>query len=242
MSATFSGPILVSEWFVVTAELTNNEALPVSEVVVSASLAEAADPIIADTTRLVLDFKLPEPATPMTPSDLTEKFSFASPPAVQKLPEILPGSQVSVKFYLKASTTAQRTLNFGCEYSIEQDQKSYRCHLNDVIHLDTVEPFVVASEILSSPRQLPLETAFTDEPFLILPELKSLSGHAVKIVDSSLEVRFPVRKMFPVASQLSGCVFEKDSVGSECFTLVVHKKDLIKDQVTFQFELSLRLL
>ena len=124
MSATFSGPILVSEWFVVTAELTNNEALPVSEVVVSASLAEAADPIIADTTRLVLDFKLPEPATPMTPSDITEKFSFASPPAVQKLPEILPGSH-----FLKTLLT--KNLNFSkikklknsllrCLYFLEQ--------------------------------------------------------------------------------------------------------------------------
>jgi hypothetical protein len=99
------------------------------------------------------------------------------------------------------------------------------------VHLDTVEPFVVGSEILSSPRQQTLESAYTDEPFLILPELKSLSRHALKIVDSGLEVRFPVRKLHPVSSQLSGCCFEFDSVGNECYPLVVHKQDLIKDQV-----------
>ncbi len=187
---SFLGPILVSEWFVVTAELTNNESLPVSDVVVSATLAEASDPIIADTTRLVLDYKLPEPATPMTPTDLSEKFSFASPPVVHKMSEILSDNKASVKFYLKASTTAQRTVNFGCEYTVEQDGKPFRCVLSDTLHFETVEPFVVGSEILSVPRQLPLETAFTDEPFLILPELKSLSGHALKIVDSNLEVRF----------------------------------------------------
>ena len=104
--------------------------------------------------------------------------------------------------------------------------------MSETLHLETVEPFVVDSELLSVPRQLGLESAFTDEQFLILPELKSLSSHAIKIVDTGLEVRFPVRKLFPVSSQLSGSCMERDSVGNECYPLMVHKKDLIKDQVT----------
>ena len=63
-----TGPILVNEWFVVTVQLTNAEELPIRDIVVSASLTEASDPIISDTTRLVLDFKMPEPVTPMTPT------------------------------------------------------------------------------------------------------------------------------------------------------------------------------
>jgi hypothetical protein len=194
---------------------------------------EASDPIIADTTRLVLDFKTPEPATPMTPpTDATDKFSFASPPAVHKVPEISKSGKFSVKFFIRASTTAQRSVHFTCDYSVENSGKTFRCFLSETLHLETVEPFVVDSELLSVPRQLGLESAFTDEQFLILPELKSLSSHAIKIVDTGLEVRFPVRKLFPVSSQLSGSCMERDSVGNECYPLMVHKKDLIKDQVT----------
>ena len=222
----------MNEWFLMTAELTNHESFPANDVIIEASLTEASDPIISDTTRLVLDFKMPEPATPMTPTDMLEKFSFASPPAVKKLAAIATNESVSVKFFMKASTTAQRSVNFNVDYTVEQDGKPFRCFLSEVLHLETVEPFVVMSEILSLPRQLPMEMAFTDEPFLILPELKSLSRHALKVVDSSLEVRFPVRKLFSVPSQISGSCFERDSVGNECFTLVVHKKDLIKDLVS----------
>jgi hypothetical protein len=53
------GPILVNEWFVMTAVLTNGEQVAARDVVVTASLTDAADPIISDTTRLVLDFRLP---------------------------------------------------------------------------------------------------------------------------------------------------------------------------------------
>ena len=66
----------MNEWFVMTAELTNHESFPANDVIIEASLTEASDPIISDTTRLVLDFKMPEPATPMTPTDMLEKFSF----------------------------------------------------------------------------------------------------------------------------------------------------------------------
>jgi hypothetical protein len=116
---------------------------------------EASDPIIADTTRLVLDFKTPEPATPMTPpTDATDKFSFASPPAVHKVPEISKSGNFSVKFFIRASTTAQRSVHFSCDYSVENSGKTFRCFLSETLHLETVEPFVVDSELLSVPRQL----------------------------------------------------------------------------------------
>jgi hypothetical protein len=50
----------------------------------------------------------------MTPSDHADKFSFSSPPAVQKLPEIPGKGTASVKFYLRASTTARRSIAFRC--------------------------------------------------------------------------------------------------------------------------------
>ena len=90
------------------------------------------------------------------------------PPAIQKLSEIVTSGQVSVKYFLRASTTAQRSVCFTADYSVhdseEQSSKMFRCFLTETLHLETVEPFVVGSEILSSPRQMSLESAYTDEP------------------------------------------------------------------------------
>jgi hypothetical protein len=52
-----NGPALVGEWFHIHIKLTNNEEVAVSDVSAVASLEEANDPIIADTTRLTLDYK-----------------------------------------------------------------------------------------------------------------------------------------------------------------------------------------
>ena len=90
------------------------------------------------------------------------------PPAIQKLSEIPTNGQVSVKFFLRASTTAQRSVCFTTHYSVheseEESSKMFRCFFTETLHLETVEPFVVGSEILSSPRQMSLESAYTDEP------------------------------------------------------------------------------
>ena len=50
-------PALIGEWFHIKINLINKEDCDVSDVVLEASLQEANDPIIADTTRLVLDYK-----------------------------------------------------------------------------------------------------------------------------------------------------------------------------------------
>ena len=52
-----NGPALIGEWFKIKVNLKNNEDSEVKKVSVVASLEEANDPIIADTTKLTLDYK-----------------------------------------------------------------------------------------------------------------------------------------------------------------------------------------
>ena len=52
-----NGPALIGEWFKIHVHLTNKENVEVKKVSIVASLEEANDPIIADTTRLTLDYK-----------------------------------------------------------------------------------------------------------------------------------------------------------------------------------------
>lgn len=82
-------------------------------------------------------------------------------------------------------------------------------------------------------------TAYTEEPFLLLPRIRSLSGHAVTICDSWLEVRHPVRlarKMdsSPIGSQLKDCHLFTDSECAECFPLVVKREDLLFSNLDVQ--------
>ena len=57
MKVQANGPALVGEWFHIKVKLANNESSEVRDVSLVASLEEANDPIIVDTTRLTLDYK-----------------------------------------------------------------------------------------------------------------------------------------------------------------------------------------
>lgn len=57
MKINTNEPALIGEWFHIRVQLINNELSNVMNVSLVASLEEANDPIIADTTRLTLDYK-----------------------------------------------------------------------------------------------------------------------------------------------------------------------------------------
>ena len=234
MEICAQGPILVGEWFCINVMLDNKEDVEdgVQGVVVSVKLIDAGDPIIADTTKLSLNFKVTEeaqtPITPITPggSELVKEFSFISPPVEKVFAEGLKkDEQKSVVFYLRASTTGQRGIEVSARYKVSQ----YQCELKEKIHLETILPFELSSELISCKRQLPISNAYTDEPFILLPMIKSLSGHAIKIVDSWLENKQPIEicNHEKLPSQLAGCTLNRDSVGTECFPLIARKENLI---------------
>ena len=67
-----------------------------------------------------------------------------------------------------------------------------------------------------------MQTAYSDEPFLLLPEVKALSKHALRIFDTSVELRPPLKKMGNQPSQLNQCTLYKESIANECFALKVN--------------------
>ena len=227
------GPILVGEWFVITVQLDNKEVLEetLTDLAVSMKLIDAGDPLIADTTKLTLNYKhfdqVKTPITPITPggSEIIKEFSFISPPVEKLLPEGLSkGQSKSTMFYLRASTTGRRGIEVAARYNISH----YKCELKDTIDFDTILPFEQGSNLLSCKRQIPINNAYTDEPFLLLPMIKSLSCHPIKIINSWLEVKHPVEicNKEKMPSQLAECLFNKDSIGTECFPLIVRKDNL----------------
>ena len=225
-------PALVGEWFVIKIVLENGEDGDLKDVVVCAQLADASDPIIADTTKLTSDYALPEPATPVTPS--AEAFSFASPPVTKTVSQLVRGAGDAVKFYLKSSTTGERGVNVTVTYDVGE----YTCSLEETLMFDTIEPFDVSRECLTQHHQpLTSGNAFTDEPFLLFPQLKSLSCHELTVVDSWLEPRHPLQLVQPVTSQLKDCRVPKDSLCQECFPLIIRQKDMAPSDLDVQ-ELS----
>ena len=233
MKICAKGPILVGEWFVINLKLDNKEDLEdiLKDVVVSMKLIDAGDPLIADTTKLSLSYKhtdqVKTPITPITPggSELFKEFSFVSPPVEKVFAEgIKKNEQRNVIFYLRASTTGRR----GIEVSVQYGISHFKCELKDAMYFETVLPFELGSDLLSCKRQLPISNAHTDEPFLLLPIIKSLSSHPVRIVNSWLEVKNPVEicSQDKIPSQLAQCLFHENSIGTECFPLIVRKENL----------------
>lgn len=83
--------------------------------------------------------------------------------------------------------------------------------------------------------------AFTDESFLLKPKLTSLSVHPIRIIDSWIEVKQPVRldisgssntaatskKKTRQPSQLANAAMYQNSFGVEIYPLIVQKSDLL---------------
>ncbi len=237
MSLQSSPPLLVGEWFEVDVVLTNEE--PTGEaksVELKASLVDAFDLILADTTAMAFDAPpsaldaSAAPQTPVTASGDGPSYSVA----VKNLGTLKKKhEEIRQKLVIRASTTGTRAIRIGATYSaLNEDGKDCLCSLTEVLSLETVDPFSLETR-LRSLRQRQLEQVFTDETFLLMPRLFSLSPHPLKILDSWLEARHPFRQdgiddrqpRFP--SQLTGCRLCQDAEGRECFPLTVSKKDLL---------------
>ena len=91
-------PVLVGEWFIITIHLDNQEVEDdARHVEILASLVDAGDPIIADTTRISFDTSLSdEPMTPIsTPSSEEQKSFETVPPLVKKIGIVAKGTYAS---------------------------------------------------------------------------------------------------------------------------------------------------
>ena len=258
---------------------------------------------------VVYQIRFKEPETPATPDDATgnlnREFAFVSPPVVKNINEIGANDSQNVIFYIKSSTTGKRGININVTYQVQDASNQFECKLEEKLDLETVEPFLIGSELLRYVRyvislvrktlkvcpmffatlkdpkdhcsrkfrtygvyvaevicmkpfgefslhiythtmlkrqfififlfslyifscrtQQKLDTAYSDEPFLLVPEIKALSNHSVRILNTSVEVRSPMRLLNGSFSQLVGSTLYKDSIANECYAIQVKKQDL----------------
>ena len=93
-----------------------------------------------------------EPETPATPDDATgnlnREFAFVSPPVVKNINEIGANDSQNVIFYIKSSTTGKRGININVTYQVQDASNQFECKLEEKLDLETVEPFLIGSELL----------------------------------------------------------------------------------------------
>ena len=58
------------------------------------------------------------------------------------------GSETSVVFYIRSSTTGLRGVNIAVTYNVNDGQTEHKCEITKKLNLDTVEPFLISSELL----------------------------------------------------------------------------------------------
>ena len=130
-------PVLVGEWYPLSLLLTNTEEERTDHLEVAASLRDASDPLVADTTLLSLAPGLP--LEPTSPSD--------SPPVgvVAPCEDLAAGDQCSVTIYLRASTVGPRAVVLRLSYSVA----GVPALLVQTLELPVEDPFTLASCFLS---------------------------------------------------------------------------------------------
>ena len=95
------------------------------------------------------NFRSKEPETPATPDDaLGSKFPFASPPATKSITMLEKASETAVIFYIRSSTTGLRGVDIAVTYMIKDGETEHKCGITKKLNLDTVEPFLISSELL----------------------------------------------------------------------------------------------
>ena len=102
--------------------------------------------------------------------------------------------------------------------------------------------FLFSLYSFSCRTQQKLDTAYSDEPFLLVPEIKALSNHSVRILNTSVEVRSPMRLLNGSFSQLVSSTLYKDSIANECYAIQVKKQDLASSRYWLNSFLATRFL
>eukprot|EP00096_Caligus_rogercresseyi_P005662 TRINITY_DN21630_c0_g1_i1.p1 TRINITY_DN21630_c0_g1~~TRINITY_DN21630_c0_g1_i1.p1 ORF type:complete len:1144 (-),score=382.67 TRINITY_DN21630_c0_g1_i1:80-3382(-) len=213
-------PILVGEWFKIKLDFFNEEASKIQDCELNSILLDSQDPLIGDTTCISYDPGLTEESIKSPSDENVEAFSI-----VKSIGKLEPSKSLSLCVYIKASTTGIRNLGIRVKYKLGEE---FTYTLEEQLSLPSIEPFVISTEFLSV-RQRNISRIYTDEPFLCIPEIRSLCSGPIRILDCRMEPRFPVQ---PSSAQEGGDSSLKNSVlyqkGSarDCFCLTVRREDL----------------
>ena len=71
-----------------------------------------------------------------------------SPPVAKNINGISANDSQNVIFYIKSSTTGKRGINTNVTYQVQDASNQFECKLEEKLDLETVEPFLIGSELL----------------------------------------------------------------------------------------------
>ncbi|TRY69565.1 hypothetical protein TCAL_07632 [Tigriopus californicus] len=226
MKLDYTSPVMVGEWFQIKILLHNHEVDSKAQgLEVFAALVEAHDPLIADTTRLTFDPKANDQEDLKTPS--TDDKTFQDP-LIKRLGDLNVDGQDSISLYVKASTTGFRGVTITTKYSVSVGDPLANCQsqISETLKLETIEPFQLDYSIQSI-RMNTIKKVFTDETFLLCPQVKSITHHGIAILDSNVDIRPPMQLFNPTPSQLSQTNLYHHSIGQELYPLIVRRENLL---------------
>ncbi|CAB4066450.1 TRAPPC11 [Lepeophtheirus salmonis] len=178
-------PILVGEWFKIKLDFFNEEDSKIEDFECKTILLDSQDPLIGDTTSVSYD-----PSSQLEIKSPTDE-NVEAYAVTKHIGELESSKSLSFNVFLKASTTGIRNVRIRIKYKIG-DEFYYTLKQN--LSLNAIEPFVISTEFLSV-RQRNISRIYTDEPFLCIPEVRSLCSGSIRILDCRIEPRFQLKNI-----------------------------------------------
>ncbi|XP_040569787.1 trafficking protein particle complex subunit 11 [Lepeophtheirus salmonis] len=225
MKVLEKNPILVGEWFKIKLDFFNEEDSKIEDFECKTILLDSQDPLIGDTTSVSYD-----PSSQLEIKSPTDE-NVEAYAVTKHIGELESSKSLSFNVFLKASTTGIRNVRIRIKYKIG-DEFYYTLKQN--LSLNAIEPFVISTEFLSV-RQRNISRIYTDEPFLCIPEVRSLCSGSIRILDCRIEPRFPVEKYSEGEddSSLKNSILFQKGLARDCFCLLV-KRDNLSNHLDIQ--------
>ncbi|CAB3373976.1 Hypothetical predicted protein [Cloeon dipterum] len=200
------GPALLGEWFPVQLHLENNENGPISSVVIKISLMQPNGKELDQATHLCLN-PMAEVISP--------------PPIMIELDKLDVNSSCSYTFHLKSLRVGQKSLVIDITYILNESTK---CERIENLDIEIVKPFEAVAKFFTQKFDQ-VTKAYSQEPFVVLLELKCLSPWSLAIEDTNLELVQPLQNVGKTCqSQLQNEVLNTGEVGTEAYCVLAEKE------------------
>ncbi|XP_061421126.1 trafficking protein particle complex subunit 11 [Lethenteron reissneri] len=206
-------PALTNEMFCIRVTVQSLEDVPAANVTLSVGLKSGQDANLTQTTHVTLDgSKICDESHPSFLHDIP-------------LGDLQPGQTVDKTVFVKCSIVGTRIFLMSVGYSVNASvgtsgkEVTCRCHKDETIIIETVLPFDTSVKLVSTKFEA-MERVYSDDPFVLLTEVLSMSPWALTITASQLQLTSPMEHTDrDVNSQLQQMELQTGESGSECYCL-----------------------
>ncbi|XP_070572055.1 trafficking protein particle complex subunit 11-like isoform X1 [Ptychodera flava] len=208
-------PALMNEFYCINIVITNNEASTIDNLSISCGLKENQDATLETTTQVFLD---------------EASLSVTGPPRIRNvaLGSLQTKEKVEKKLYIRALETGSRSISIRTVYQVKINVNHEKqvssvlctCFKDEYVVVHTVLPYDVSIKLASLKFET-IEHVHSDEPFLLLTDIKCSSPWPVTIETSHLSLSNEVNTVDQkVESQLTSVSLKQNEGASECFCLM----------------------